>query len=290
MKLLYIPFKGTKKYSVKHIREIIEKYGYDTIYEPFGGSMCISVNLVGDGVNCYANDYDKLKERLPNILKARVELYERVKDKVTPQEDPLNEEDRAIIYSAMEEMMNKYNVSLQDISSGYTFGATTNRIIKPCDIKYFRLYTTVGNDRMGKFNEELQKVNIDSLDYIDYIKKYQQYFNKNTLLILDPPYLNSNQKGYENDKYFGIKDTIELLTYVKSLNVDFIIYNQIEEDLIALLKLLNLETKEIYRISNAIHNNKDVKGDTLGKGRRTDCMVYIQNNPYTLGYMKDLVN
>ena len=77
---------------------------------------------------------------------------------------------------------------------------------------------------------------MDNLDYKEFIEKYLILGDRKTLVIVDPPYLNSAQKQY-GDEFFGLEKTIKLLNVLKEKRNDFIFFNQIKEDSIELLKL-----------------------------------------------------
>lgn len=271
MKLLYIPFNGTKKYSVSKIREIIKDNKYDTTFEVFGGSMCISANLVEDNLYCYANDYDGLKDKLENILKAKQEIHNKMLEVgVVPSGEPLEPNYKKILQDTVLDVTKKYNLEFKDIKTGLVYGATQTRNLSIGDFKYFTIKTDIPFIRMEKFIENLKKVVVDKLDYKDYLEKYKYMFDRKTLLIVDPPYLNTSQETYGNKETWELKDTIELLKILKKLGCDFLLFEKDKENIGALLELFDFNIVDTNIMKNTI--------STSNKKRinREECMLYIK--------------
>lgn len=80
--MISIPFSGTKRYSYKHIKRIVEENGYKTVLEPFGGSGVLSVNLFNDGLveSAIINDYDGFFDDYLEFLDVRDKLIEDCKN------------------------------------------------------------------------------------------------------------------------------------------------------------------------------------------------------------------
>ena len=74
--MISIPFSGNKRYSYKYLKEIVKDNGYEYVYEPFGGSSVLSVNLYRDGLvkKAVSNDYDRFFDLYPEYLDLKDEV------------------------------------------------------------------------------------------------------------------------------------------------------------------------------------------------------------------------
>ena len=130
------------------------------------------------------------------------------------------------------------------------------------DFIYFMNDITVEKD--VEYIKHLKNVKLDSLDCMSFMEKYLLKNDGKTLVVVDPPYLNSAQKQYTDD-FFGLEKTIKLLNILKELKNDFIFFNQVEGDTLELLKLYNFEFEY------------NVKKTTMSSNsRREDFMAYIK--------------
>lgn len=263
--LLKIAFSGSKVYRVMEIEGLINTKKYKRIVEVFGGSCCITNNLKRDQIvqEGIANDYDKYFNNFEENLKYKEKLVNQlielgfVKSKKSL---PKNQQEK--LQNLVMEIQDNQRL-LRYLSKNFVFSARRSaNDINISDFCYFTNELSTHQD--WEFYNNLKNVQIDSLDYKDFIKKYVKPCDRNTLIILDPPYLNSSQKQYNNKTFFGLGETIRLLHAMKKLKNDFIFFNMIEKDSIELLNLFDF---------NYIHNTKKVS--ISGNNFREDFMAYI---------------
>lgn len=48
--MISIPFSGSKRNRYKEVKQIVQDHGYKKVYEAFGGSAVLSVNLFREGI------------------------------------------------------------------------------------------------------------------------------------------------------------------------------------------------------------------------------------------------
>ncbi|CVK17217.1 Site-specific DNA-adenine methylase [Apibacter mensalis] len=254
--LLKISFSGSKANRVIEINELIKNKKYKRVVEVFGGSCCISNNLKRDNIvpEVVANDYDKYFDNF--------EYHINYKEKLINQLIELGfEKSKRALCEDQKEKLQNLIIKIQDnknllkyLSKNFVFSAVRNMgDIKVSDFSYFMNDLSTKQDR--EFYINLKNVHLDSLDYKDFLQKYITFNDRNTLIIVDPPYLNSFQKQYSNGTYFGLCETIRLLKIVKQLKNDFIFFNMIEKDSIELLNLFGFNYTYNTKNTNASRNN-----------------------------------
>ncbi len=261
MKKYRIAFVGNKLNRLDEIADIIKEGGYTEIYEPFGGSCCISINMMSNGIvkKATANDYDEFITRLPFYISTNKRVLEKLKAAGLKRKDKkLNEEELELLHSIIKPLNSEEKRAVSTYYCFHNCGDETDEIKK---FKYF--YREFPTKKYEEYLEKSKLVNYDKLDCFEFLDKYKNEFNSKTILVVDPPYLNSQQKQ-DGCNFFGLSQTICLLKKLKSLKIDFIFFNQIARDVEALLELLELN----YDIKNKISNIKNIE--------REDCMAIVK--------------
>lgn len=263
IKVKSIPFIGSKRYAVKKVYEIVKNGGYELILEPFGGSCVISANLKANGIKrCIANDYDELFKDFDKTLDAKEYVISKMFERGVKKSDKrLSADDAEYLQSLVEGYP---PMTLKFLSNNFMFSAkrTNYNGEGVQDFVYFTNNTDVNRDR--EFYELIKDIELESLDYKDFLDRHLVAGDKKTLVILDPPYLNSYQKAYENDVYFGLKETIDIINRCK--NNDFILFNQTQQDIESLLDVYGFEYDTFTRYNTISGNGVD----------KTDCMLYVR--------------
>lgn len=266
--LLKLSFSGSKVGRIKEIEELIKPKKYKRVLEPFGGSCCISNNLKYHKLvkEAVANDYDQYFKDFDKHLTYKEQLVKRLIDLgFVKSKNYLPESQQKIIQELIIEVQDNKNL-LKYLAKNFVFSAKrSSAVLGIKDFTYFTNELSTEKDRV--FYENLKNIQLDSLDYKDFIKKYVQPEDRNTLIVLDPPYLNSAQKQYNNETFFGLCETIQLLKLIKETKNDFIFFNMVEKDSIELLKLLGF--KYVYSTQQIFSS---------GKNYREDFMAYVTFN------------
>ncbi len=264
MKIIKTAFSGSKANRVKEIMELIRSDNYKRVVEVFGGSCVISNNLLKEKIvdEAVANDYDHYFDKFEEYIEFKRDLvekllnlgFEKVKNK------KLSKEKQEILQDLLKDQESNL---LKYLSKNFVFSCRRAAgTMKIEDFIYFMNEIEVDNDI--EYIKNLRNVGLDSLDYIDFMEKYIKNNDKNTIVIVDPPYLNSSQKQYGNE-FFGLEKTIKLLNVLKDKGNNFIFFNQKKEDSIELLKLYGFDF---------IYSTKQVS--MSGATKREDFMAYVK--------------
>lgn len=210
--MFYFAYIGNKRTEIKQIEELIDLSKYKRICEPFCGSSAFSYDAYKKGFKgeIYLNDNDTTLYKFYTMIK---------KDGCKPFFDYINEKLEGIDRAKHKELCNNKDNNIYDwffYNKIYNYRkglfAEGMRLNKK-DHKKYKLY-----DEMI----QSKKTKIFNLDFKDFIKKVDK---KDTLFILDPPYLdsfNSYYQSYETNagRYQEdgeINDNTELFLDVKNL-------------------------------------------------------------------------
>lgn len=268
--MISVPFSGSKRYRYKEVKEIAQNGPYSAVFEPFGGSCVLSVNLMRDRVikRAVANDYDGLWEIYPEYLRIKERIVGRLEEAgIQKSQKPLGPKQCGLLQSLIKDVPKKY---WQLLADNFVFSAC--RASGDYGLSSFRYF--MNNTDMGKqweYLNEIGRIELERLDYREFLEKRRPEFegNPDALVILDPPYLNSIQKQYKNGLFFGVSETIELLEYMRDCGCDFIFFNQNSRDMKAILRVMGLNATHLVRVSNSSgHGSKE----------REDDLAYIVQN------------
>lgn len=287
--MLSIPFSGSKKSAYKYVKPIVESGGYDTVYEPFGGSCVLSVNLVNDGIvkRAVANDYDHFfddygeylnlkdlvvaegyRRGLRRTLTGKENWYYRInpdgsRDKIRSK--VLSLEERAVLQSIIKENVPEKYWRYFGLGNNFTFSyCSTSRKITLNSFTYFNAY--LKSDKQRQYLKALRRIELDHLDYREFLDKYRDSMDSRSLLILDPPYPNTSQSQYREG--MDEKETHELVETVFGLGVDFIFFNQEPKKISEWVGCLE---SDVMRVDGC--------SCTTSSGRkRRDSMVYVRRS------------
>lgn len=286
--MISIPFSGNKRYSYKTVKEIVKSGGYERVYEPFGGSCVLSVNLVKDGVVEYAvaNDYDHFFDMYPEYLDLKDEVVKECYAKGLKRTNSdskrgiyvynddgtihpikstvLNPKDKEILRKIVSDKVPEKYWKYFALGNNFmhsTLGARRPDKIKINDFSHFNAY--LKTDKQRAYLDALNQIELEHLDYRDFIEKHKNEIKSHkSLLILDPPYIATYQEQYEEQ--FTIEDTLELIEIVKGLGCDFIFFNSSMEFIESVLSGVDCELSEINL------------GSTISGKRRKDSMAYVR--------------
>ncbi len=279
--MLSIPFPGSKRYSYKQVKEIVHAKGYKVVFEPFGGSCLLSVNLLNDKLvnRAVVNDYDRFFDCYEEYLdlkdKVVQEGYKRglrrttssnkygtVKFELDGSKTPvksaiLSDTDKKTLQDIITEFVPEKFWRYFAYGSNFTFSARScQKRIKLKDFIKFDRY--LASDKQREYLKALRLTEIENLDWYEFITKHKEEIRKPySLLILDPPYIDTYQKQYKGQ--FTREETIRLVNTVKDLNCDFIFFNHNQEQVEEWLQGLNYEVQKTGNLrSTANRNRKDV--------------------------------
>lgn len=289
--MISIPFSGSKRRCYKEVREIVSNGDYNSVFEPFGGSCILSVNLYHDGLvdRAVANDYDHFFDLYLEYLDLKDKIvkegYERGLMRTVytthngiagyhriypdgskkPIESPiLKGKEREILQDIIHNNVPKKYWRYLSLGSNFTFSAvSSHENINLNDFCLFSRY--LKTDKQREYIEALREIELEHLDYKVFLNKHDQLIrDSKSILILDPPYTGSFQDQYKNK--FTDTDTKKLLDRVIDLGCDFIFFNKDIDKVEEWLK----ETNAVIAFTN--------KTGTTGNTIRKDVMAYVKRN------------
>jgi len=194
----FFPYLGNKRQMVEIFYNNIDLSNYKTIIEPFAGSAAVSyyISLQNPG---------KFEYIINDNNKYLIELYKIAKNK-----------------KKLKTLENKINNLLFDKDNNFISKQEYDKIKKEDNIEAYiisnkyhsivpGLYPLIKLDKQNKLNklnfEDIpiinfirnEKIKFYNIDALDIFNKYHN--NKEALIILDPPYLLTNNSFYMNPQF-----------------------------------------------------------------------------------------
>lgn len=279
--MISIPFSGSKRYSYKHVKKISEVGNYETVFEPFGGSCVLSVNLYNDDLidKAIVNDYDRFFDLYPEFLDLKDKVVEegykrglkrtshnssigdyRIENdgsKTKLESRVLNAEDKKILQDIITEFVPEKLWRYFAVGGNFAFSAVCSH--DKVNLKDFCLFNAnLKTDKQRKYLEVFNQLEVEHLDWKEFFNKHEKSIrDSESLLILDPPYVGTRQGQYKGQ--FTKADTKELIDKAISLNTDFIFFNHNEEQVKNWLEGLDFSIQLTgNNISTANRNRFDV--------------------------------
>ena len=206
-----LPFQGQKRNFVKEFAKALEQFPKDATYvDLFGGSGLLSrvTKDVHPGARVIFNDYDNFSQRLKAIPETNRLLAELRKITATIDRKlkvPLNMREQLL--KAVKRHENEYGyVDYVTLSSSVLFsGKYAN------DFKDLSKQTFYNRIRLSDIPEAIEYLKGLEIERKDYKILYQETKGQNVVYLLDPPYLSTDTTTYGSDKYWRLRDYLEVL-------------------------------------------------------------------------------
>ena len=211
-----LPFVGQKRMFLKEFRKILDKIPNDgdgwTIIDVFGGSGLLANNAKAYKTKATViyNDFDGYTKRLKHIddiNRLRGILFEMTKD--VPRQKRISHELKERILQTIDDFDGF--VDVRSVSTWLLFsGKQINHISELADHSMYNAVRTSDYDNAQDYLDGLiiTHENFDTL--------IPKFANKpNTLLLLDPPYVCTEQKAYALTGYFGMTKFLRLMKLVR---------------------------------------------------------------------------
>lgn len=211
-----LPFVGQKRMFLKEFRKILDKIPNDgeswTIIDVFGGSGLLANNAKAHKPKATViyNDFDGYTNRLAyidDINRLRAILFELTKD--VPRQKRISDELKGRILQAIGEF-DSY-IDPRSVSTWLLFsGKQISHINK---LVHYEMYNTVRTSDYDRADGYLDGLTVTHESFETLIPKYAD--RPNTLLLLDPPYICTEQKAYAMTGYFGMTKFLRLMKLVR---------------------------------------------------------------------------
>lgn len=265
-----IPFRGQKRLFAKRFRSILEKCeDVATVVDLFGGSGLLS-RAAKDALpkaRVIYNDYDHFDQRILMINRTNAlldEIAPLVKDVEYKKQIPREIKQECLM------LMRKYEetgaVDYITLSASLLFSGNWASSYKKFS--------------QQAFYNRVVRAHYDAAGYLDGLeithKDYRELFNEfkdqeNVLFILDPPYLQTECNAYQNDGYWHLKDSLDVLRMAQSTK--FIFFTSDRSEILDLVQWINtnipgaglLKNTERFEVSSRVNFSANYKDIMIAK-------------------------
>ena len=213
-----LPFIGQKRYFIKSFCEVLNEniHGLGeewTIVDAFGGSGLLShhAKRLKPHARVIYNDFDNYAQRLKHIddiNRLRQQLAEVLKG--IPKKNRIDKKTHALIIETIKNFdgfIDIYCIGAWLLFSGNQV-ENLNQIYTE-----LVLYNRLRKSDYPDAKDYLTGVEVVSKSFDELLPEYVN--NEKTLLILDPPYLFSEQISYRKTKDFGLVSFIKLMELIR---------------------------------------------------------------------------
>ena len=263
-----LPFQGQKRNFIKHFRELIKDefraHRNGVFIDAFGGSGLLSHNIkqIYPSARVIYNDYDGYCERLAHIeetngiLRAINPYYEKYgKDR------SISREDRASIMQILDDFKNKgFYIDWLTFSSVLLYGGSYahNEVEFKKEKRFF--LRAKGSVPQYSAKGYLEGVEIVRKDAMELIKEFD---GQEVVLVLDPPYLQTDKAGYKC--FWGLRDFLKLIRLVRE---PFIFFSSEKSDILPYID-------DRIECGDEVFKGYGLKQAILANGQaKTDYMIY----------------
>ncbi|MBZ7981941.1 hypothetical protein AVBRAN12640_05265 [Campylobacter sp. RM12640] len=264
-----LPFQGQKRNFIKEIIELVRSYNDENIIfiDAFGGSGLISntIKYTCPKARVIWNDYDNYQQRLDNIEQTN-EILKRFEFlSVYKKNEKISDEHKELVLKICKEYEEKgYFIDYLTISSQVLFGGAYAFNFN--DLKSKRFFCKAHLPILYNTQNYLKNVERVSLDAFELINNYKD--NPNAILVLDPPYLQTDTGGYNMSKSWTLAKFLKIITMAQSYR-NFIFFSSEKSQALEFFEWANYcnNTFSNLKIIKKTHSNlaggKARKGDYL---------------------------
>lgn len=270
-----LPFQGQKRRFAggfaTALSELKAKQDVKIVVDLFGGSGLlahIAKHIIPEAKVIY-NDYDNYSQRLRNIDATNHLLADlRVIAADQPKDQRINKECKSKILERIKDEDKKGFVDYITLSASLLF--STNYVLSFDELSKAHFYNRIkATDYNFKPDEYLQGLNIVQVDYKELYKQYKDVLG--VIFVVDPPYLSTDTSTYNSDKYWRLRDYLDVMNVLVDTN--YIFFTSNKSSLIELCEWLEDNKKEFSNpFARSVLNTQNV---TLNKAANyTDMMLY----------------
>jgi hypothetical protein len=249
------------------LREIAAKREITTIVDLFGGSGLLSHAAKQTLPDCRVvwNDFDDFSARLRAIPHTNALLAElRNATSLLDRRRKIDNELGRCIREIIERADAKGYVDYLTLSSSLLF---TVHYAK--NWQEFSKETMYNNPRTTDYNADGYLAGVERVR-LDYRELFAMYSGRaDVLFVADPPYLNTQTKGYLSGSHWKLKDCLDALNILRQNN--YVYFTSSKSQLVELYDWLGANTNLVSPFDGATIKTHEVGGHCLNY---TDIMLY----------------
>ncbi|WP_165025678.1 DNA adenine methylase [Dysgonomonas sp. ZJ279] len=273
-KVAPLPFQGQKRRFVNGfgiaLQELKANKEVSIIVDLFGGSGLLShtAKNIFTNTRVVYNDFDNYSERLRNIDRTNKLLADiRLILSDYPREKKLDDKSKAHVLECIEKADKTGYVDYVTLSSSILFSA--QYVTSLSQLNKETLYNNVkATDYDFSADEYLGGLEIVRCDYKQLYEQYKDV--PGVLFLVDPPYLSTDTKTYLSDKYWKLRDYLDVLNVLTGSNYVFFTSNK--SSLIELCEWFADNRSIGNPFENSVLNTQNI---TINKSASyTDMMLY----------------
>lgn len=225
-----LPFQGQKRRFINAfslaMTELKGKQEVKVIVDLFGGSGLLShtAKRIFPEAKVIYNDFDNYSLRLLNINKTNRLLADlRIIVGDYPREKKIVPDVCKILLERIKTEDNAGFVDYITLSSSLLFSA--NYIVNFEELEKATLYNNIkATDYEINADEYLAGIDVVHCDYRHLYNQYKDV--SDVLFLVDPPYLSTDTKTYQSDKYWKLRDYLDVLNVLVGSNYFFFTSNK----------------------------------------------------------------
>lgn len=266
-----LPFIGQKRMFLNHFKAVLNTHIKDDeedwiIVDVFGGSGLLShvARRIKPKARVIYNDFDGYADRLKHIDDInclRRDLLKLIAD-IIPKNGKISNPLKQKIINKINDFRGFIDVNL--LCSWLCFSGQQANTLDSLFKKSF--YNGIRQTDYESADDYLDGIEVVSESFHQLLPQFQD--NPKALLILDPPYLCTNQDSYKQERYF---DLIDFLRLIHLTRPPFIFFSSSKSEFIRFIewqldnKTLNWQAFENYRriVVNAKLNHQVSYEDNL---------------------------
>lgn len=272
-----LPFQGQKRNFAEQFKNVLTEfkteYHISTVIDLFGGSGLLShiTKRVFPEMRVIYNDYDDFHKRLAVVQTTNLllkDIREYLTD--TPKGQKIDVADKSFILNLIRHIESeKQQVDYITLSSSLLFSGKFAKNYKELESSTFYNSVKHSDYSVKGYLDGLEVVREDYIDLFNLFKSQQD-----VLFIVDPPYLSTDTTTYNSDKYWKLKDYLNVLNV---LNIGrYIYFTSNKSSIIELCDWFS----ENYELDNPFNKAKVKTYDVTinPTSKYTDMMLYKYNN------------
>ncbi|WP_181001666.1 DNA adenine methylase [Campylobacter concisus] len=263
-----LPFQGQKRNFIKHFRELIKDefraHQNGIFIDAFGGSGLLSHNIkqIYPNARVIYNDYDGYSERLAHIDETN-EIFRAINPYYGGygKSRGIAPEHKAVITKILDDFKSKgFYIDWLTFSSVLFYGGSYAHNEE--EFKKEKYFFSRVNGSVPQYSAKgyLEGVEIVRKDAMELIKEFD---GQEVVLVLDPPYLQTDKAGYKC--FWGLRDFLKLIRLVRE---PFMLFSSENSDILPYVD-------DRIECGDEVFKGYSLKQAILTNGqRKTDYMIY----------------